>query len=526
MHIDSDLPSRVQAPSLQGGAFRRRFSVSRPAESAGSDLISLRDSVTSETGMSIRTPSHDQIRLVSFLNRQASLPGIPIEWTRQWAFRAGCLLLGLAISLPGCGDSDDPPTDDQVSANSAQDGSAADAEAVTDEKQSDTSKIVEQAVVAIQAKDFGAALDHLNNAVKLDRDCAEAYFQRAGILADAKNYDRQALNDYSRAVELDPNDVRYHNMRGLFLLTRKQFDQAETDFTAAVQVDPKYIQAWNNRGLVKLARGDYQASIDDFNKAVEIDPNYIDGFNNRGFAWYQAGVDDRALEDFNKTLELKPDYVNAINNRGMLYLRMKKFRDAADDFSRAIELDENNVKHYRNRQAVYRELGMQSHADADGRRIAWLLKLGQLNSVIARAPEKPEGYIQRAGHLADGGENEIALANLDKAVEIAPESSAGLIGRAEFWLVQNEFEKAAADATKATDIGFNHHAHSIRGDAFFGLGRFDEAIADYNRAKRLDGQVARAYHKRALARRERGDQQGAAADIEQAQRLDPSIGQE
>ncbi|MBI1314451.1 tetratricopeptide repeat protein, partial [bacterium] len=338
-------------------------------------------------------------------------------------------------------------------------------------------------------------------------------------------------NDYSRAVELQPNETRYHNMRGLFLLTRQQYDGAESDFTAAVQTDPKYVQAWNNRGLVKLARGDYQAAIGDFNKAVEIDPNYADGFNNRGFAWFQAAVDAKALADFNRTIELKPDFVNALNNRGMLYMKLQKFQAAADDFSEAIRLDEANVKHYQNRRAAYQQLGLTSQADADAERIKWLVRLGQINTAVAQNPNRPDVYIERANHLAEGGRHEIALTNFERAINVAPERSTGWISRAKYWLQQGEPQKAVDDATKAieksesSDAEFSHLAFSIRGDAYFLLGKFDEAIADYGSAKRIDLQVAQAYLKRAGLRNERGDKQGAQADYQQALTLDPTIGE-
>ena len=436
--------------------------------------------------------------------------------------------LAAALLISGCGGTDEPPaqsaaeTQADSAVNAAQGEPTVDATAQTEE-------LVNSAVVMIGEQKFGEALQQLNDAIKLDRDCAEAYFQRAGILADARKYDRQALNDYSRAVELKPNETRYHNMRGLFLLTRQQYDGAESDFTAAVQTDPKYVQAWNNRGLVKLALGDYQAAIADFDKAIEIDPNYADGFNNRGFAWFQAAVDQNALADFNRTIELKPDFVNALNNRGMLYMKLKQFQAAADDFSEAIRLDEANIKHYQNRRAAYQQLGLAGQADADADRIKWLVRLSQINTAVSQNPDRPDAYIERANHLAAGGRHEIALTNFERAIDVAPERSTGWVSRAKYWLEQGDAQKAIEDATTAiemsesSDTEFSHQAFSIRGDAYYQLGKFDDAITDYGRAKRIDAQVAQAYLKRAGLRNQQGDKAGAQADYQQAVTLDPSI---
>ncbi len=429
-------------------------------------------------------------------------------------------IFALLISLAGCGDSDEPAGQavvvDESPANTEQLAQA--------ESKKQATALVEEAIPLIQQHQLRDAIEKLNKAVETDRECAEAFFQRAGILADAGE-DQLALNDYSRAVELSPDEVRYHNMRGLFLLTRTQLDTALADFTAAIQIDPKYVQAWNNRGLVRLAQNLFTEAIEDFNHAIEIDPAYADGFNNRGFARFQQGDSEQAFDDFNRTIELNPDYVNAYNNRGMLFMREKQYQEAVADFSEAIRLDEVNVKHYQNRKVALEKLGQTEQAEADGQHIAWLLKLGRLNATVAQNPSVPDAYILRANHLADGGQTEIAMTNFERAIEVAPETAAGLVGRAEWWFRHGELQKTIDDATKALSKEPSHKALTLRGDAWFALGRYDEAIADFTTARRLDDSVAQAYFRRAQQRSQQGDTAGAQADLAMARRLNPTIGQ-
>ena len=146
-----------------------------------------------------------------------------------------------------------------------------------------------------------------------------------------------------------------------------------------------------------------------------------------------------------------------------------------------------------------------------------------MNLAVSQEPQKPEGYIQRAGHLAKDGRHEIALANFDQAVKVAPENGKPLTSRAAYWLNRGDLEKAVADSTTAINLGYDQQAHSIRGEAFLQLGRYDEAIEDFTEARRLDSSVAQAYFKRAVQRNERGDAQGAAEDVEQARRIDPAV---
>ena len=174
---------------------------------------------------------------------------------------------------------------------------------------------------------------------------------------------------------------------------------------------------------------------------------------------------------------------------------------------------------------AYRALGMAENAKADEDRIVWLVKLGQINNLVAQAPQKPEGYIQRASHLADAGKHEIALTNYEQAIKVASGKATPWTSRAKYWLQQGDFNKAIADANKAIETEFSHPALSIRGDAFLQQGNYDQAIADYTAAKRLDPAVAQAYYRRALQRRQQGNEAGFKSDIETARQLDPQIGQ-
>lgn len=436
-------------------------------------------------------------------------------------------MIGLVAALSGCGgDSDTAQTVDVPESKSRPKTgiSGSGSESVGD---ASDNKIVQDAIDCIKNRQFGDAVKLLNQAIESDDRCAEAYFQRAGILADA-HHDANALEDYSKAVAIVPTNVRYLNMRGLFLLTRSQLADAAKDFAKAVELDPTYVQAHNNLGLVKLADGDFHGSIDDFNKALELDANYVDGYNNRGFAWYQAGDDQRAMADFDRTLQLNNEYVNAFNNRGMLAVRMKDFEKAVTDFSSAIRLDPRNAKHYRNRQAAYRELGLVGQAKADGDRVTWLVKLQDLNNKISRSPQQADNYIEKASHLANAGEREIALATFEQALRIKPDSPNAYVTRGEFWLSIGEVEKAIADCNAAIDAAkktgdWSHSAHSVRGDAYAQQGRYDDAIADYTAAKRLDSGVAEAYYRRAIERRNAGDQVGFQADLARVRQLDPSL---
>ena len=176
--------------------------------------------------------------------------------------------------------------------------------------------------------------------IELERsphDKAFAYYNRGLAYYYKGDFDR-AIEDFNKALELDPNYIGAHYNRGLAYYYKGDFDRAIEDFNKALELDPNYIGTYYNRGLAYYYKGDFDRAIEDFNKALELDPNYIGIYYNRGLAYYYKGDFDRVIEDFNKALELDPNYIGAHYNRGLAYYYKGDFDRAIEDSNKALEL--------------------------------------------------------------------------------------------------------------------------------------------------------------------------------------------
>ncbi len=63
---------------------------------------------------------------------------------------------------------------------------------------------------------------------------------------------------------------------------RDDFKGAIADFTRAIEIDPQDALAYYNRGLSKYNLGNHQGSIADYNKAIQIDPQFAPVYRNLG----------------------------------------------------------------------------------------------------------------------------------------------------------------------------------------------------------------------------------------------------
>ena len=75
-------------------------------------------------------------------------------------------------------------------------------------------------------------------------------------------------------------------------------DRDIADFTKAIELDPNDAMAYNSRGGAYGNKGDYDRAVADCSKAIELKPNYSEAYDSRGLAHKGKGNYDQAREDF------------------------------------------------------------------------------------------------------------------------------------------------------------------------------------------------------------------------------------
>ena len=82
------------------------------------------------------------------------------------------------------------------------------------------------------------------------------------------------------------------------------YQGAIDDYTKAIELDPQYADAYNNRGTSKGRLKDYQGAIADLTKTIEINPQYVDAYLNRGVARELVNDLEGACNDWRKAAGL------------------------------------------------------------------------------------------------------------------------------------------------------------------------------------------------------------------------------
>jgi Tfp pilus assembly protein PilF len=167
-------------------------------------------------------------------------------------------------------------------------------------------------------------------------------------------------------IEKQPAEVPFfYTNRGSALMAMGQLDRAIEDFNKAITLNPSDYKAHANLGRTYQSMGQLNKAIESFDKAIALNPSFFKVYYDKGIAYGEAGLFDKSIESLTKSLEMEPTQTDAYVSRGVSYARIGQHDRALDDFDRAIQLDQNHVMAYLNRGNLYRITDRKDSAVSD-----------------------------------------------------------------------------------------------------------------------------------------------------------------
>ncbi len=170
---------------------------------------------------------------------------------------------------------------------------------------------------------------------------AEALFNRGTRLQAQGHLDR-AISDFSRALNITPNNILPLTARGSAYIKTENLDAAERDFARAIQIDPNNALGHLGLALYYLQSGRFDQSIESANEAIRIDPKSVAAYNNRGSAFREKGDYEAAIADFSIALRLAPYSARTLYNRALTFFRKGETQRAVIDFEASVRINPND----------------------------------------------------------------------------------------------------------------------------------------------------------------------------------------
>ena len=95
-----------------------------------------------------------------------------------------------------------------------------------------------------------------------------------------------AIRYYSNVIELNPTGSHFtfiaYSNRGHTYGSQGNLEQAIEDYTRAIELEPNSPLAYSNRGVAYYEQGNLEQAIEDCTRAIELNPNNDQAYINRG----------------------------------------------------------------------------------------------------------------------------------------------------------------------------------------------------------------------------------------------------
>jgi len=150
------------------------------------------------------------------------------------------------------------------------------------------------------------ALEAAKKALAIDDSLAEAHAAVAGAFQASFQWDN-AVREFRRALELNPNDGNTHQWLGLTLSWMGQPDDAIAELKRAVELDPLNLKYNSNLAQTYRNARRYDLAVQQHQRTLEIDPNFASAHGDLCWTYRSMGKYELWLQEWKKAAILGGD---------------------------------------------------------------------------------------------------------------------------------------------------------------------------------------------------------------------------
>ena len=278
------------------------------------------------------------------------------------------------------------------------------------------------------------------------------------------------------------------------------YTDAIDQFTRAIDLDPDNDKAYLQRGIAYTRLGEHKLAAEDYDRALVFDGNNAELYYFSGNEWHQYGDNPLALKKLTAALTLKRNFLEAYQVRLKVHMALGQYREALEDAQRCLKMKDDDRAYY-NLAQVFEELQMYSDAKE-----AYQQSLKKNDRIL-------EPHFSYAKLLFQMEDYEAAEKEVAEVLKMEPQHFEGVLLQSQVYAAQGKYLKASETLSMASVKYSNEPLIYIyRGDINLKLNQPAYAVIDYSKAIELDPENADNYFKRAGAYEETRDYEKALAD--------------
>jgi len=154
---------------------------------------------------------------------------------------------------------------------------------------------------------------------------------------------QEAIDEFKRALLLDPSNVNVHNSLGVCYGLQGEYESAIEEFKTAASIDPDEYMAMFNLGLVHTLRNQPETALEFFLNAGKINGDVYEVAFQSGKLYFESGDLEKAKPFLERAVKLDPDSGAVYRYLGECYAAGNLTQDAITAYKKAIRLNPHDA---------------------------------------------------------------------------------------------------------------------------------------------------------------------------------------
>ncbi len=185
---------------------------------------------------------------------------------------------------------------------------------------------VNRGVAYTMAARWTEALQDLNKALAIDKDCKAVYQNRA-IVYGNMGQPELAIADFSKTIDFEPANANARFNRGVTYVNTGNNTAAMDDFSKTIAIKPDYLAAYVNLGMLSFQEKNYNKALEVSTRGLSINAAIPELNRIAGDCYFEQSNDAKAAGYYYTCLVSDPGNLNAI--LGMVAVSVNKNDKAA-----------------------------------------------------------------------------------------------------------------------------------------------------------------------------------------------------
>ena len=351
--------------------------------------------------------------------------------------------------------------------------------------------------------------------INSEPETAEDYVERGyRLMDDGKNKSAQA--DFERAIALAPDWSLAHSNRAIALIHRDELVEAEKSLAKAASLSDKDFVVHQGYGLLHARRDEPEKAVEAFTRSLSLETGDTFSLTERAQSYMLLDKLEESLADFVRVSELEPESHHAFLNVARLNAALGRADAALAAAARAVAVARDKTFAARYRADLLERFGRNAEAKQ-----AYAEAVRLADREIAES--KDDGtflVMNKVALLSSAREHRAAIDLATARLKQRPDSIQFLTARCRARAVAEiELTEALRDCNLALKLEpENSMATEARALLKLRMGRWDEAIADYDDLLGWLQNHPGAHYGRGIAKLRKGDKPGGDQDLTLAKR--------